>query len=161
MIFKRTYRYNSPLQAEDIRQRLIGKHIQVHHLDFEILEREKMLKIIPHAEDTNAVKTLPITHVEMQGAGSSGTKITLTSKPRRIDIGGPYLIVIFCLFCIVGASVLYLMNPLGKPVAFYYHDRNRPADLYRVLATHGSRVFRLYPQDQRLRKTFCKIRSCC
>jgi hypothetical protein len=112
MIFKRTYRYNSPLQAEDIRQRLIGKHIQVHHLDFEILEREKMLKIIPHAEDTNAVKTLPITHVEMQGTGSSGTKITLTSKPRRIDIGGPYLIVIFCLFCVVGASVLYLMNPL-------------------------------------------------
>ena len=112
MIFKRTYRYNSPLQAEDIRQRLIGKHIQVHHLDFEILEREKMLKIIPHAEDTNAVKTLPITHVEMQGTGSSGTKITLTSKPRRIDIGGPYLIVIFCLFCVIGASVLYLMNPL-------------------------------------------------
>lgn len=111
MIFKRTYRYNSPLQAEDIRQRLIGKHIQVHHLDFEILEREKMLKIIPHAEDTNAVKTLPITHVEMQGAGTAGTKITLTSKPRRIDIGGPYLIVIFCLFCIVGASILYLMNP--------------------------------------------------
>ncbi|WP_146146841.1 hypothetical protein [Taibaiella chishuiensis] len=71
-----------------------------------------MLKIIPHAEDTNAVKTLPITHVEMQGAGSAGTRITLTSKPRRIDIGGPYLIVIFCLFCIVGASVLYLMNPL-------------------------------------------------
>ncbi len=112
MIFKRTYRYNSPLQAEDIRQRLIGKHIQVHHLDFEILEREKMLKIIPHAEDTNAVKTLPITHVEMQGAGSAGTRITLTSKPRRIDIGGPYLIVIFCLFCIVGASILYLMNPM-------------------------------------------------
>jgi hypothetical protein len=111
MIFQRTYRYNTPLSIEDIKQRLLGKHIQVHHLDFEILEKEQMLKIIPHAEDVSAIKTLPITHVEMQGRGTSGTKITVTSKPRKIDVGGPYLILIFCLFCVIGASILYIMNP--------------------------------------------------
>jgi len=110
MIFQRTYRYNTPLSIDDIKQRLLGKHIQVHHLDFEILEKEQMLKIIPHAEDDNSIKTLPITHVEMQGKGS-GTRVIVTSKPRRIDAGGPYLIVIFCLFCILGASVFYLLNP--------------------------------------------------
>ncbi len=111
MIFQRTYRYKTPLSEQDIRQRLLGKHIQVHHLDFEILEKEQMLKIIPHAEDSNGIKTLPITHVEMQGMGNSGTKVIVTSKPRKIDVGGPYLILIFCLFCVVGASVIYIVNP--------------------------------------------------
>lgn len=111
MIFNRTYRYNTPLSAEDIKQRLIGKHIQVHHLDFEITEKEAMLRIIPHAEETNAIKTLPITHVEMRASGTTGTRLILTSKPRRIDVGGPYLIVIFCLFCVLGASGFYLINP--------------------------------------------------
>ncbi len=111
MIFKRTYRYNTPLSIEDVRQRLIGKHLEVHQLDFEVLEKDKMLKIIPHAEEVSAIKTLPITHLEMQGHGSNGTKITLTSKPRKIDVGGPYLIIIFCLFCILGASAFYLLYP--------------------------------------------------
>jgi len=111
MIFNRTYRYNTPLSMEDIKLRLLGKHIQVHHLDFEVTEKEKMLRIIPHAEDANGIKTLPITHVEMQGMGNSGTRVTLTSKPRKIDVGGPYLVVIFCLFCILGASGFYLINP--------------------------------------------------
>jgi hypothetical protein len=111
MIFNRTYRYNTPLSMEDIKQRLLGQHIQVHHMDFEITEKEKMLKIIPHAEEANGIKTLPITHVEMQGMGASGTKVIVSSKPRRIDVGGPYLIVIFCLFCILGASGFYIINP--------------------------------------------------
>ena len=111
MIFNRTYRYNTPLSAEDIKQRLIGKHIQVHHLDFEITEKEAMLRIIPHAEEASGIKTLPITHVEMKAAGNAGTRVTLSSKPRRIDVGGPYLIVIFCLFCVLGASGFYLINP--------------------------------------------------
>jgi hypothetical protein len=111
MIFNRTYRYSTPLSKEDIKQRLLGKHLQVHQLDFEVLEKEEMLKIIPHAEEVSSIKTLPITHVEMQANSASGTKIIVTSKPRKIDVGGPYLIVIFCLFCIIGASGFYLMNP--------------------------------------------------
>ncbi len=111
MIFKRTYQYSTPLSMEDIRQRLIGKHLKVHQLDFEVLERDEMLKIIPHAEEVSAIKTLPITHVAMEGHGNNGTKVILTSKPRKIDVGGPYLILIFCLFCILGASCFYLLYP--------------------------------------------------
>lgn len=111
MIFDRTYRYSTPLSSEDVRQRLLGKHIQVHHMDFEVTEKERMLKIIPHAEDSEGIKTLPITHIEMQAQGASGTKIVVSSKPRKIDVGGPYLIVIFCLFCVLGASGFYLINP--------------------------------------------------
>src|SRR5690606_9071983 len=111
MIFNRTSRYRTPLTVEEIKHRLLGKHIQVHHLDFEVLEKENILKVIPHAENINSVKTLPITHIEMQAQGNSGTRVTVTSKPRRIDVGAPYLIVIFCLFCIIGASIFYFTNP--------------------------------------------------
>lgn len=109
MIFNRTYRYSSALTAEAIKSRLVGSHLQVHHMDFEVLEKENMLRIIPHAEEANGVKTLPITHVEFNGTGNN-TKVVISSKPRRIDIGGPYLIVIFCLFAITGGSILYFVN---------------------------------------------------
>ena len=61
MVFSRTYRYNSNLSAEDIRRRLTGQHMKVHNLDFEVSEKGQMLRIIPHAEDVESVKTLPIT----------------------------------------------------------------------------------------------------
>lgn len=109
MIFNRKYRYSSALPAEDIKSRLVGSHLQVHHLDFEVLEKENMLRIIPHAEEINSVKTLPITHVEF-GRGNKGTQVVISAKPRRIDAGGPYLIVTFCLFAIIGACVLYFVN---------------------------------------------------
>lgn len=109
MIFNRTYRLSTALSAEAIKNRLVGSHLQVHHMDFEVLEKENMLRIIPHAEEENGVKTLPITHVEFNGAGDR-TRVIISSKPRRIDIGGPYLIVIFCLFAIAGGTILYFVN---------------------------------------------------
>lgn len=111
MIFNRTYQWNSPLSVADIKQRLLGKHIQVHHLDFEITEKESKLKIIPHAEEESGLKTLPITHLDFHNSGGTGTKIIVSSKPRKIDSGGPYLIVIFCIFCVLGAAGFYLINP--------------------------------------------------
>lgn len=110
MILNRTYRYNTSLSMEEIRKRLLGKHLTVHKLNFEITERDDKLKVIPQAEDDDTILTLPITHVEMQGKGSGGTRVTLISKPRKIDAGGPYLIMIFCLFCVLGASLFYLFN---------------------------------------------------
>ena len=111
MIFKRTSRLKTPLSLDEVRDRLSRKQFKVHDMDFEIAEKERMLKIIPHAEHIQSIKTLPITHVDVQGNGPTGSRIVLTSKPRRIDVGGPYLIVIFCLFCIVGASIFYFINP--------------------------------------------------
>lgn len=116
MIFDRTYRLQSPLSITALKDRLNLKKLTVHKLDFVISEKENVLKIIPHAEDSDNLRTLPITHINFSGNGSQGTKISLKSKPRRVDVGGPYLIVIFCLFCIVGAGLFYLIN--SKEYAF-------------------------------------------
>ena len=116
MIFNRTYRLQSPLSIDALKDRLNLKKLTVHNLDFEISEKENVLKIIPRAENSEGLKTLPITHIGFSGNGSKGTNISLKSKPRRVDVGGPYLIVIFCLFCIVGAGLFYLIN--SKEYAF-------------------------------------------
>lgn len=110
MIFNRTYRIQSPLSINILKERLEKRQLKIHDLDFEISEKENVLKVIPRAENEEGVRTLPITHIGFQGNGSNGTKITLSSKPRKIDVGGPYLIIIFCLFCIIGASIFYWIN---------------------------------------------------
>jgi len=94
---------------DDIRKKLIGKHIQTHHLDFEISEKNGMLRIIPHAETEAGVKTLPITHVDINGKGSN-TGLKISSKMRRIDAGGPYLITIFCLFLLIAAIMFFVFG---------------------------------------------------
>lgn len=106
MIFSRTYRYVSSNSEEDIKGRLLGKHMKVHDLDFEVSEKGRMLKIIPHAEQETGIKTLPITHVEFKGKGDK-THVVLNSKMRKIDSGGPLLIMVFVFF-LVGAAVLLL-----------------------------------------------------
>jgi hypothetical protein len=105
MIFSRTYRYVSSISEEDIKGRLLGKHMKVHDLDFEVSEKGKMLKIIPHAEQVTDIKTLPITHVEFKGKGGK-THIVLNSKMRKIDSGGPMLIMVFVSFMVIAALLL-------------------------------------------------------
>lgn len=105
MIFTRTYRYVSSASEEDIKERLLGKHMKVHDLDFEVSEKGRMLKIIPHAEQVTDIKTLPITHVEFKDKGDK-THVVLNSKMRKIDSGGPTLIVVFASFMIIAALLL-------------------------------------------------------
>lgn len=109
MIFTRTYRYHSKMNPEDIKNRLIGKHVKVHNLDFEVYEKDRVIRVIPHAEQEREIKTLPITHVELNGSGDK-TQITISSKMRKIDSGGPMLIVVFCLFLLIAASVSYFVG---------------------------------------------------
>jgi len=109
MLFSRTYRYLSNLTAEDIRRRLTGQHMKVHNLDFEVSEKGQTLRIIPHAEEVESVKTLPITHVDFRGEGSK-TRVVISSKMRRIDKGGPLLVVMFCLFLIAAAVIAHLVG---------------------------------------------------
>lgn len=118
MIFSRTYRYNSSMRIEDIKNRLLGKHVKVHNLDFEVSENNKILKIIPHAETVTDIKTLPITHVKFKGEGGK-TQVVVSSKMRKIDSGGPTLIMIFCFFLIAAAAVAYFANPAGNSTIAY------------------------------------------
>lgn len=106
MIFRRYSTFQSKKNPADLKKHLLGQHLQVHDLDFEIFDRGELIKIIPHAEIEKHVYTLPITRVKITANGTGSTIKTL-SKPRRIDIGGPYMIMIFVIFAIIAAALLY------------------------------------------------------
>lgn len=109
MIFTRSYRYDSSMSQEDIRKCLLGGHIPLHQMDFEVSEKDNVLRIIPHAEQDRGVKTLPITHIYLKPSGSK-TLVTIKSKIRKIDKGGPLLIVLFCLFIFIAAIVMLIIG---------------------------------------------------
>ena len=108
MLFTRTYKYQSSMGIEAIKAKLIGKHVKIHNLDFEVSEKDQMVRIIPHAEQEEGVKTLPITHVEFNGKGGN-TQVIVSSKMRKIDKGGPFLVVTFCAFMMI-AAVLFMLR---------------------------------------------------
>ena len=109
MLFARSYRLSTNSSVDSIKSALLGKMFKVHNLDFEIYEGEKCIKIIPHAEKESDIKTLPITHVDLEGKGDT-TNLKVSYKIRKIDQGGPYLLVTFCLFLLIGAIAFYIYH---------------------------------------------------
>ena len=116
MFFTRTQKFHSPMPKEDCKNLLIGNHVKIHNLDFEVTEKDQLLRIIPHAEQVNAIKTLPITHVDVKQSGDK-TNVVVTSKMRRFDAGGPLLVVIFCIFLFLASIVLLYVG--GEPTISY------------------------------------------
>lgn len=113
MLFKRSYHYQTTTSIEDIKKSLIGSHVKIHNMDFEVSEKGEVLRIIPHAEQETAIKTLPITHVDMNASGNK-TEVKLSFKMRKIDGGGPMLIVIFCLFMLGAAGFFLYIGQEGE-----------------------------------------------
>ncbi len=107
MLFARTYRLSTNNSVDAIKTALLGKMFKVHNLDFEVYESDQCIKIIPHAENEKDLKTLPITHVDLEGRGDT-TNLKVSYKIRKIDQGGPYLLVTFCVFLIIGSVALYV-----------------------------------------------------
>ena len=108
MFFTRTHSYTFPISKEHLQARLIGRHVKIHNLDFEVLEKNGSLQIIPHAEQVDAIKTLPVTNVDLRDQDGK-TKVVITFKMRKFDSGGPMLIIIFCSFMLIAASVLFMV----------------------------------------------------
>lgn len=106
MIFRSYTSIPSKKSVEELKKHLLGQHLQIHDLDFEIIERNGFIKIIPHAEIENHIYTLPITRLQLI-ATENGTMIKALSKPRRIDVGGPLMLIIFVAFSLVAAILLY------------------------------------------------------
>ena len=106
------------MPIDDIKGRLVGKHVKVHNMDFEVSEKDRVLRIIPHAEQEDNIKTLPITHIEFKGSGDK-TQVVINSKMRKIDSGGPMLIVIFCSFMLI-AALLFLVFGKEEYMSFTY-----------------------------------------
>jgi hypothetical protein len=109
MIFRRYYTIQSNKNLEDVKRIILGQHLKIHTLDFEISEKEGTLKVIPHAEFEEHIYTLPITRLKLSNDGKK-TTIKMMSKPRRIDIGGPYLIMIFVTFTFIAGVLLYFFG---------------------------------------------------
>jgi len=110
MFFTRTHRYTTALRKEDLRNRLLGKHLVIHNLDFEVLDDEGILSIIPHAEEIEEIKTLPITEVFFKEQGG-GTQVAIKCTMRKIDQGGPVILLSFSLFMLVFSCVLFFTSP--------------------------------------------------
>ncbi|OJW83228.1 MAG: hypothetical protein BGO69_19145 [Bacteroidetes bacterium 46-16] len=106
------------MKVDDIKGRLLGKHVRVHNLDFEVFEKDRMLRIIPHAEQVTDIKTLPITHIEFKDKGDK-TQVVISSKIRKIDQGGPMILMVFVSFMLIGA-VLFLLFGGEQGMQFTY-----------------------------------------
>ncbi|MCW3123907.1 MAG: hypothetical protein JWQ38_3399 [Flavipsychrobacter sp.] len=116
MLFTRTQRYHSSLPQDVFINRLIGKHVKIHDLDFEIIEKGNTLRIIPHAENIESIKTLPITNVALEHKGQE-TDVVVTSHMRALDSGGPQVIMAFCLFLMLASVILLFVD--GQPQITY------------------------------------------
>ncbi len=109
MFFTRTNKYQAPIQKEDLRSRLVGNHLTIHDLDFEVYARGQKIRIVPHAENVEDLKTLPITDIDLKEHGNT-TEVVVTSKIRKLDLGGPQLILSFCGFLVLASMALLLVG---------------------------------------------------
>ena len=109
MLFTRTQRYIASIPKEEFKSRLAGNHVKIHDLDFEVYEKGQKLRIVPHAEQETDIKTLPITDVIFREAGDN-MEVIVTSKIRKIDLGGPQLVLLFCVFLLSASATLFVLG---------------------------------------------------
>lgn len=109
MLFTRQFQFNCSKNAETLYKHFLGKHLTIHQLDFEVYDEGDHLKVIPHTENSDQIYTLPITKV-MISPDNKGASIKLKFSPRHIDIGGPYLLIIFIVFAILSGLLLLWYN---------------------------------------------------
>lgn len=118
MFFTRTQKFElNPITRDEFRSRLIGKHVKIHDLDFEVYESEYDIKIIPHSEMLSEIKTLPITDVKLSKKGNK-TYVEVTSKMRNLDSGGPRLLLVLCAFLIIAAVILLLFSSESRQLSY-------------------------------------------
>lgn len=104
-MFTRTHQYKFSVPKELLKYRLVGNHITIHRHDFEVLEDEQLLSIIPVVEEDAKRSTLPITQVELKGDGNK-TEMVITSRMKAIEAGAQMLMMLFCGFFLVASLVL-------------------------------------------------------
>ena len=116
MFFTKTHKYTTKFTKEDLRERLVGKHLTIHGLDFEVQDKEAYLKIIPHAEEVQEIKTLPETFVDF-GNVNGLTQVRIKCKMRKYDSGGPFILLLFCFFMII-CSVVMIFTSLDRSLTY-------------------------------------------
>lgn len=118
MIFRRYATFKSAKNANELKTNFLGQHFKIHDLDFEIMGDDDIIRVIPHAETEDHVYTLPITRLRFIPS-DNGTIIKMLAKPRRIDIGGPYLLMIFVCFMIIASILLITLGEGAYNITAY------------------------------------------
>lgn len=116
MLFSRQFQFKCSENAEKINRHFEGKHLMIHQLDFEVINEGDHLKVIPHTENSEQIFTLPITKIIVR-ENDKGSIVKLKFTPRLIDIGGPYLLLLFIGFAFI-AGVMLLWYETNKQTAF-------------------------------------------
>jgi hypothetical protein len=108
-MFSRTFSFTTAQQAEALKNQLLGEHVMIHNVDFEIMEEEdNTISIIAHTEQIEEVKTLPDTVVAIQEANGQ-TKVKISCNIREFDKGAPMLAMIFNVLVYIAAAVLFFI----------------------------------------------------
>jgi hypothetical protein len=100
MFFNRTCTIRSKKNADKVKQELVGKHVTVHNIDFEVFDKDERIRVIPHAEEYDDLMTLPITRINVEDV-KEGSVIKISSHMRKIDVGGPLLLVYLIIAMII------------------------------------------------------------
>jgi hypothetical protein len=108
-MFTRTHQYQFSIPKEHLKYRLVGHHVKIHDMDFELQVEDQDLSIVPHAEEGTPITTFPFTQVELRENGNK-TQMVITSKMRPIDAGGPILLMLFCVFFLVASLILFFVG---------------------------------------------------
>ncbi len=108
-MFTCTHQYQFSIPKEHLKYRLAGHHVKIHDMDFELLEEDQDLSIVPHTEEGSPKLTLPFTQVELKEYGNK-TQVVLTSKMRPIDSGGAIVLMLFCVFFMIASLILLFVG---------------------------------------------------
>ena len=105
-MFSRTHSFTTAHNAAALKSRLLGDHVMIHNVDFEIIEEEdETISIVAHAEQIEEVKTLPDTTVSFSDNGGK-TKVSIHCTIREFDKGAPMIALIFNLLIYIAGAIL-------------------------------------------------------
>lgn len=106
-MFTKIFYHPVHMTKEMVRQRLLGKHMNIHDLDFEVMESERALRVVPHAEQIDSIMTLPVTRIDVVEKDGA-TQLKMVSHIRKMDAGGPILLMILMLLLASASAVLWM-----------------------------------------------------
>ncbi len=116
MLFTRTHQYNFSIPKELLQYKLIGNHIKIYDLDFQVLEEDDLLTVIPYTAESTGTRSFPITELQLEDEGNN-TKVVITSRIRKVDSGLPLLLFILCGLLLVASFIfLYIGHELEVSV---------------------------------------------
>jgi hypothetical protein len=105
MLFTRRHEYDFSIPKEHLRYHLIGDRIHIDGLDFRVMEDEQHFSILPEPEDRVTARSFPLTEMQLESEGNR-TKVVITSRLRKVDTGLPLVLMMFCVFLLIGSAVL-------------------------------------------------------